>query len=191
MVNTSSRKRFAIGGGGIAIIVATIGTFQGVPAKVIDRFTDIQGDKPTAPPAPTGARFPVISPSLGETSARITFPLPGGVANMESKFSGHTTNTLQNHQVWAVVESEGRYYPQDGPYTLLPDGRWSGTVFIGDESESGELFVLHVVKAGPTGAAQFNEYLRKESATDSLEGMLREEIASDVQFLDKVGVIRE
>lgn len=134
----------------------------------------------TAPPPTTIPNAP---------TGRISTPAAESVVRMEQILSGTVAGIPAGNKVWIVVQI-GVFYPQDGPLNVLPDGRWTGTAFIGATTDTDKTFVLHIVHTGPTGTTQFGDYLRRGRGFGDFPGIFQEDLAPDVTILDSITVRR-
>ena len=59
--------------------------------------------------------------------------------------------------MWAIIEVDNTFFPQDGPIALTSNGEWHTIVYVGDERDTGKSkeFVIYIGMAGPEGSAQF------------------------------------
>lgn len=183
------------------MLPAAIGIVVGLVAGMV--IADVSGDsEPTttiAAPSTTAAPSTVapavrtvatIVPStIPASSGRINTPAADTTVRMEQIVSGTVGDVPAGNKVWVVVQI-GVFYPQDGPMNVLPDGRWTGTAFVGATGDAGKTFVLHVVETGPEGTAQFGDYLRRGRELRDFPGIFQDKLATDVRFLDSVSVTR-
>lgn len=161
-----------------AMVVAALGT--GCPA-------------PSGPPAQTTSTqsFPSTSRTVlgADVQGTIISPVTGQDVASETLATGSVRNLQDSQQVWLIVEI-GRLYPQDGPLPLLPNGTWSGTMFVGAVGDVDKRFFIHLVSVGRDGSRQFLEYLRRGRGSGEFIGILKDELARDVKFLDTATVTR-
>ncbi|MGH8903202.1 MAG: hypothetical protein ACRDYA_16420 [Egibacteraceae bacterium] len=154
------------------------------------RSLDVSGAAPSAPAqegrAQEGRAQEVRTPEV-RTQGQIVFPEFGATVTEDSiDAAGTVSNLPDGHQLWTVVD-RGLYYPNGGLFGVLPDGKWSGTIYFTDPGR----FTVHLVEAGPKGTEQFTEYFEVGEATGNYHGIATEQLEPDVTILDSVVVMRE
>jgi hypothetical protein len=163
---TSTGMKAAYIGAAAAIIAAIIGGIFAI-------WPFIGG--PSTPPGP---KVTITSPT-GD-------PVP-----IAYELTGRASNIPENHKLWAIVQFENDYFPQTGPIGFSSNGEWHTTVFVGNKTDSGKTFVIHVGMTGPDGTAQFTDYLRKGRETGSNPSVSTAALPPDLELLVNVTVVRQ
>lgn len=135
----------------------------------------------SAPPSPAGADGPsasVDSPSGATPTVRYQQPLEGRAAG------------LGQSELWAVVQSNGLYYPQPGPIPVTTRGNWTATAYFGEPATlpAPTQFTLLVVSVPVATSATFHAYWQEVRSTGRHPGIAN---VDDATPLVTLPVIRQ
>jgi hypothetical protein len=155
-------------------------------------------------PATTqGASAPTtVTPAPGAAKATTTTS-PSPLVNIISLKDGQHVPTNINvvhgtskyvpsgDEIWLAVIVEGiaRFYPQNGPVPVRPDGDWtSPPVIFGGKQDVGRKFDLLAVLANRSAGEAFSRYLQNGQKTKSFPGLVR--LPAGAVEQDRITVVR-
>lgn len=134
---------------------------------------------PPPPPSP--------SPSPSATAA-FTAPHDGSTVLFTQDVTGRITNSQNGMAFWLVVQPllAPQYWPQHGPLSLDPSGRFQATAYIGQSSSQskGEKVNLLIVEAPRDASQRFSEFSAKQ------QGSGMERLPDGTTTLAKITVVR-
>lgn len=126
-------------------------------------------------PSAHGANVNTPTPTPAGASVRVTYPDDGGAVEQGEVVRGTSRNVPAGQKIWVVIyiPRVGRYYPQNNPAAVQPDGSWSSpTTFGGPGSkDKGLKFEVQALTADGAAQAAFQSYLRGARDKSDYPGM--------------------
>jgi hypothetical protein len=98
--------------------------------------------------------------------------------------SGTARNAPPGHELWLFlyVASVSKYYAAaPGSLKLRPDGRWTGSIYVGGSGQPGERFTIWLVDMGPRSLRILNTDVNGQNS-----GFDRLRLAGDTTLLASV-----
>ena len=114
-------------------------------------------------------------PALGQdqsVSINITYPEDGSnVSHTEIIRGNVSANIPESQVVWIVVSTQvgggQKYYPQNCPIDIQPNGNWSSTAWFGDKNESNNTnFTCFAILATEETQINFISYVKTGKSYD-------------------------
>lgn len=173
---------------GAAVGLVVFGVVTGAVAAI----SRLGGEAPKAR-ATTSTSMRAISttstttplPTVKITSLRPRQRVPSKV----SEIRGTSTRLRPGQEIWIIVISLSRYYPQDGPVIIERNGNWaSPPAFIGTDRDVGRTFYVLAVLANSQAGTALDHYLEVGNQTGNYPGIKR--LPAGAQEYYRVPVIR-
>src|SRR6266540_3283138 len=113
--------------------------------------------------------------TIPSPTVKITSLGPGQRVPIEvSEVRGTSMGLRPGQEIWIVVVSAARYYPQDGPVVVAPNGNWvSPPVFFGIDRDAGRTFYVLAVLANSPAGKVFDHYIEVGNRTTNFPGISR------------------
>src|ERR1019366_1483287 len=129
-------------------------------------------------------------------SFTITSPTAGSQVSITTTVEGTASNIPPGKELWLLVESKGRngYFPQGGntdtpsPIVVSSNGTWKVDAYIGQNDDSGRLFVLHIALVDQKGRDAIDHYFASGRASHHYSPLYP--LPGGIQMLIQVDVIR-
>lgn len=125
-------------------------------------------------------------------AVRIIYPVEGDrVEQTGEEVKGTSQNIPSEKNIWVVIfiPKVGRYYPQNNPIELQPNGNWASPTTFGVAGNKGLKFDVLAVTVDKDARASFDEYLRRAKDRNDYPGW--EQLPKGTTIYDRVTVIRK
>jgi hypothetical protein len=120
-------------------------------------------NQPPATPATTPAA----------TTVKITYPDDKGMVEQGETVRGTSQNIPAGQKIWVVIfiPKVGRYYPQNNPATVQPDGNWNSLTSFGVPKDKGLKFDVLAVTTDGNAQNAFRDYLKDARDKSDFPGL--------------------
>lgn len=116
-----------------------------------------------------------FQPPKHGTDVKITSPPDGGAVAQADIVRGTSRNVPAGEKIWVVlfIPRVARYYPQDNPAVVQPDGNWNSPAYFGlrTTDDSGVRFEVYAVTVNGAGQTAFQNYLKDASDKNDFAGL--------------------
>jgi hypothetical protein len=116
----------------------------------------------------------VTTPPVASARVTITTPEPEARVGRSVIVQGTATNVQDGRELWVFVLVGGttQYHPQPGPFPVDASGAWSGSAYIGEDSNDADRqFTLVAALASPDASARIKSYLTDVANKGSYPGL--------------------
>ena len=106
----------------------------------------------------------IIYQNVGHgASVAITSPAEGSHVPQTVTIEGTAANISADKQLWILITVEGvtGYFPQPGPISVNPGGKWSAQITVGIQTDKGKKFTLYAVLADKDGQATIDKFFKQ------------------------------
>lgn len=116
---------------------------------------------------------PLCTIAGAQMTAKIVYPKSGGNVGPTEPMSGTATAppSGQELRMALYIPSVGKYYPQEEPIVVNPDGSWYYRCSIGSSGDNGKQFQIIVVSADSNAQSAFDSYIANGKKTGDYPGM--------------------